>query len=194
MPTKTQTESKPLRTRYTRLQELSEAYRGDPAFQHLRYKTHFVSGAGSAFPAVVFVRDIPDPEEAAQGRAGCGRGGSVLMQLLASIDLKPEHVYITHALKYRTPGGRDPRDSEQAPALRYLHREIGILKPKVVVPMGRYVNGLYFPERSLAHLHGEKVIDDDYSYVPMFSPNVVLHNPALMKTLINDIQAVHELL
>ena len=184
---------KRLLTREVRLEEVNRDYTEDPNFTHLRYMTRFVGSVGGTQPIVMFVSTIPDVEESAGGKAGCGKAGRLLIDAIRSIDLNMTQVYLTNVVRYRPHEGRDPRPSEITLSLPYLWREMDILHPRVVIPIGRFSTSLFFADQLFAELHGTVTVEEDYSYVPITSPHTVLQNPLLRTTLMKDILAVGQL-
>jgi DNA polymerase len=188
--TVTITEKRRLKTREHRLADEYAGYAENASFEHLRYGSHFVPGVGTSNPLVMFVAGLPTPEEAKAGRNLVGRERIVLLEALKTIDLKTEHVFYTNILKYRPSQGRDPRPSEEMASLPYLWREMDILKPKVVIPLGRYATSCFFDGYPFSEVRGIPSTDGEHNYVAMHSFTTILMNPKLRTDLVDDMQAV----
>lgn len=173
---------------------MNERYVCDPNFQHLRYMTRFVPGRGSVRPKVVFVGDVPNPEESAAGRPGVGSTGVILADSLRGAELKTEHVYLTYFLKYRPHQGRDPKPMEITTTRPYLYQEISILQPDVIVLLGRFVTKMLFHNLPWAEIRGNVIWDRGFAYVPTVSPTSILANPMGRSLLVQDMTTVGNLL
>ena len=79
------------------------------------------------------------------GRPFVGRAGKLLGRLLASINLVREDVFVANMVKCRPPGNRDPSTAEIAACTKYLDRQIELINPKLIVTLGRFAFGRYFP-------------------------------------------------
>ena len=126
-----------------------------------------VIGEGNHSAQIMFIGEAPGENEAKTGRPFCGRAGKVLDNLLESVGIKREEVYITNIVKDRPPKNRDPLPDEIALYAPFLDRQIEIIKPKVIATLGRfsmqYVMNRYGLEWELAPisvLHG-KVFDTE---------------------------------
>jgi uracil-DNA glycosylase len=194
MTTLTDRVPKPVMTRARKLDRLNERYQTAGDLQHLKYKQRFVPGGGSHVPAILFVGDCPGAQEAASGVPLVGRRFAFVSELLRGIDLKPQHVYVTHLLKWRTPAGRDPKPLERDAALPFLLDEIGVLQPRVVVTWGRYLLTTLAPSESMESVHGQRVKVPELTFVPMFSPDAGIVNPHVTRLLVDDFQKIRKLL
>lgn len=184
---------KRVRNRQYALDVLNDDYRSNPNFAHLRYRARFVPGQGSTRPRVMFVGDLPTKEEERLGLPYVGPVGRVLDDMLRSVDLKREHVYVTHILKYPTPANRDPKPDEVRAAVQMLQREIRILKPPVIVPLGRFPLSILVPGAHITAVHGDLIHAKGRVIVPILNPVSVIVNPALRKMVFDDMQKVAEI-
>ena len=143
--------------------------------------------------------------EAKTGRPFVGRAGQFLNELLASIDVPREKVYITNIVKDRPPKNRDPLPQEIDQYAPFLDRQIEIIKPKVIATLGRFsmtyiMNryGLSFELGSISALHG-KVFDTEVSgqkvkVVPLFHPAVALYDGSKRADLLEDFKVLKSLI
>jgi uracil-DNA glycosylase len=166
-------------------------------------RTHAVPGEGPVPCRLMFVGESPGEKEDRSGRPFAGRAGGVLQDLLISIDLSREEVYITSILKCRPPGNRDPRSDEIASCRPYLIRQIALLRPSVIVSMGRFSAAVImdqFGMRSgrISEIHGHTFrTETPYGSLflfPVYHPAVVTHNPRLRDDLIRDFRKLKNVL
>ncbi len=101
-------------------------------------RTYPVIGEGSHQAKIMFVGEAPGLNEAKTGRPFCGAAGKILDDLLESVSIKREDVYIANILKCRPPSNRDPQKEEIEACVPYLEKQIEIIKPEVICPLGRF--------------------------------------------------------
>lgn len=159
--------------------------------------TQLVFGDGSPDSEIVFVGEAPGKNEDLRGLPFVGAAGKFLDEMLDMIDLKRADVYITNIVKYRPPNNRDPLPSEKQEFLPYLWRQLEIIKPKIVVTLGRHSMNCFLPGLSISQVHGQpKRIQLAASgksstglkivIMPLFHPAAALYNGQMKKTLIDD--------
>ena len=100
-------------------------------------RTHVVFGTGTPEAEVLFIGEAPGANEDEQGLPFVGRAGQLLDDMLLMIGLHREHVYITNSVKCRPPQNRDPLNVEQDACIGYLRRQAALMKPKIIVCLGR---------------------------------------------------------
>jgi uracil-DNA glycosylase len=162
-------------------------------------KYYPVIGQGSHNARIMFIGEAPGKNEAEQGRPFCGASGRLLDQLLDSITLKREDVYVTNIVKDRPPENRDPSKEEIALYSPFLDQQIDVIQPEVIVTLGRFSMEFILikfdaPEKTqkISQLHG-KLIKAQASYgqiyvVPLFHPAVALYRQDQKETLLQDFQ------
>lgn len=169
------------------LEELMRAIIKDKVCPHLaESSTQLVFGEGNEDAEILFIGEAPGKAEDIQGRPFVGAAGKFLTQMLGSINLKREDVYITNIVKYRPPGNRDPEPSEVAEFWPYLKKQISIIKPKLIVPLGRFALNVFLPELSISASHGKPVRKSGLVFLPQYHPAVALYNGGMRKTLLSD--------
>ena len=109
--------------------------------ERMKNGVHPVIGEGSHWARVMFIGEAPGRNEAATGRPFVGAAGKILDELLASADIKRDQIYITNIVKDRPPFNRDPLPEEIAAYGPFLDRQIDIIRPDVIVTLGRYAMG-----------------------------------------------------
>lgn len=159
-----------------------------------RHRTRVVPGEGPSNAKLLFIGEAPGWYEDQQGRPFVGPAGQFLEQLLASIGLKREQVFIANVIKCRPPSNRDPLPDEIQACSKWLDYQISILKPKIIVTLGRYSMARFFPNDTISKIHGKVKIIDDYIYFPMYHPAAALHQGSLRKIIESDILKIPQLL
>ena len=134
-----------------------------------------VPGEGPADADIMFVGEAPGFHEDQQGRPFVGAAGHFLDELLASINLARKDVYITNVIKHRPPNNRDPMPDELAACRPWLDQQIALIKPKLIVTLGRFSMQLAFSGVSISRIHGTPKRIGDIVYFPMFHPAAALH-------------------
>lgn len=140
-------------------------------------RTQAVPGEGPLGADIMFIGEGPGFHEDRQGRPFVGAAGKFLEELLASIGTTREQVYIANVVKCRPPGNRDPLPNELSACEPYLERQIQLIKPKVIVTLGRFSMYRYFPGASISKIHGQPKRVGNTLVVPMFHPAAALHQP-----------------
>jgi DNA polymerase len=153
-----------------------------------QYRTRVVPGEGAEDAEIVFIGEAPGWHEDQQGRPFVGPAGKFLEELLASIGLKREQVYICNVIKCRPPGNRDPLPREIQTCRKWLERQLELLQPKVVVTLGRYSMARFFPGESISKAHGKHRQEGNTIYYAMYHPAAALHQQSLRQVLQADIQ------
>ena len=166
-------------------------------------RQHAVPGEGPATSCILLVGEAPGEQEDRTGRPFAGRAGTVLDSLLASAGLSRNDLFITNVLKCRPPKNRDPRKDEIKACKPYLDRQIGLVCPSVIVPLGRFsaavVMGQFgIPGKKISEIHGMAFpVDAPHGPVtifPVYHPAAVTHNPALREQLAADFRHLKEIL
>lgn len=153
-----------------------------------------VPGEGPADAELMFIGEGPGFHENEQGRPFVGAAGNFLEELLASIGLSREEVFITNIVKCRPPGNRDPQAVEIEACSSYLERQTRSLNPKVIVTLGRFSMARFFPNTRISAIHGKAQRIGNRLVVPMYHPAAALHQPSLRKTIQADFARLPELI
>lgn len=166
-------------------------------------KNNYVFGVGSANAKIIFVGEAPGFWEDQKGEPFVGRAGKFLDALLEHIGLKREDVYIANILKCRPPENRDPTQEEIKACTPFLDELIGIVKPKVIVALGRHSMGYLFDKFNIkkdgiSRIHGEYfTIENDmtrFFLIALYHPAVALYNPNMRDILKKDFEKIKELI
>jgi uracil-DNA glycosylase family 4 len=157
-------------------------------------RTRAVPGEGAQDAAVMFIGEAPGFHEDKTGRPFVGAAGHFLEELLASIDMTREDVYIANVIKCRPPANRDPLPTEIAACRKWLDRQIELIGPKVIVTLGRYSLAQFFPGDSMGKARGNPRKKDGMIYFPMYHPAAALHQGSLRKVIMEDMLKIPQLL
>jgi len=153
-----------------------------------------VPGVGSENAEIMFVGEAPGWHEDQQGLPFVGPAGQFLDNLLASIKLKREQVYITNVIKSRPPGNRDPLPVEISACRGWLDRPIEIICPRMIVTLGRFSMAMFFPGKSISKIHGTALKQDNTIYYAMYHPAAALHQQSLRRVIEEDMLKIPSLL
>jgi len=155
-----------------------------------RARTHAVPGEGPSNPEILFVGEGPGFYEDQQARPFVGPAGRFLEELLASIGLRRDQVFITNVVKCRPPNNRDPLPGEIDACRKYLQRQIDLLQPKVVVSLGRYSLAWFSPRDAISKVHGQAKVRDGVYFIPMYHPAAALHAGNMRKVIEEDFRKI----
>jgi len=159
-----------------------------------KYRTKVVPGEGAEDADILFVGEAPGWHEDQQGRPFVGPAGQYLDKLLASINLKREQVYIANVIKCRPVGNRDPLPVEIHNCRKWLERQIELIRPKMIVTLGRYSMVMFFPGKSISKIHGTAQKQDNVIYYAMYHPAAALHQQSLRQAIETDMLKIPTLL
>ena len=176
---------------------LSELYKEIALCQQCeiaKYRTKVVPGEGAEDADIMFIGEAPGWHEDQQGRPFVGPPGLYLDQLLASINLKRGQVYIANVIKCRPQGNRDPLPIEIHNCRKWLERQIELIRPKMIVTLGRYSMAMFFPGKSISRIHGTVQKQDNVIYYAMYHPAAALHQQSLRRTIEEDMLKIPSLL
>ena len=176
------------------LSELNEEIARCQRCEIAKYRTKVVPGEGPEDAEIMFVGEAPGWHEDQQGRPFVGPAGQYLEQLLASISLKREQVYIANVIKCRPMANRDPLPTEIANCQGWLEHQIEIIHPEMIVTLGRYSMAKFFPGKSISKIHGTAQKQDNIIYYAMYHPAAALHQQSLRQAIEADMLKIPVLL
>jgi uracil-DNA glycosylase family 4 len=157
-------------------------------------RTRVVPGEGAEDADIVFIGEAPGWHEDQQGRPFVGPAGMFLNQLINSIGLRREQVYITNVIKCRPPQNRDPLPTEIQNCRPWLDRQVELISPKMVVTLGRYSMAMFFPGKSISKIHGTAHKQDNIIYYAMYHPAAALHQQSLRRVVEADMLKIPQIL
>ncbi len=145
-----------------------------------------VPGEGPSNAEIIFIGEGPGFHENMQGRPFVGAAGDLLVELLDSIGMKREDVFITNVVKCRPPGNRDPAPEELKACNLFLDQQLQIINPSVIVTLGRFSMAKFFPHAKISEIHGQPTRVKGMLVVPFFHPAAALHRPSLRSVVEED--------
>lgn len=180
------------------LQRVKEDMENDKTLPLISKPQDIIPGDGNPNSEIVFIGEAGGYHESIQRKPFVGNAGMLLNQLLRSINIPRESVYITNMVKTRPPENRDPSPEELKAYAKYLDREIDIIEPKVIVTLGRFSMAKFLPGVFISSVHG-KPREIDYKgrtlvIIPMYHPAAALRSGEVMLKIKNDFLALPEIL
>ena len=166
-------------------------------------RTYAVPGEGSLDSKILFVGEAPGSNEDKQGRPFVGRAGKILDELLKSINLRREDVYIANILKCRPPQNRNPNRDEIELCTDYLDSQIDLINPFIIVPLGNFSYQYIFEKYGLSNdkiskVHGKifkkQTLQGILYFIPMYHPAVATYNPNKKDELLHDFKSLQSIL
>ncbi|MBP6911779.1 MAG: uracil-DNA glycosylase [Candidatus Pacebacteria bacterium] len=154
-----------------------------------------VTGNGNEHSLIVFIGEAPGKKEDETGIPFVGSAGRILDELLSSIRMKREDVYITNIVKYRPPNNRDPLPAEKLACRAWLHEELNSIQPLLIVLLGRHAMNNFFSDLTISRVHGKLLhatIPDisTHYFLPLYHPAATLYNGSLKKSLYKDFKKI----
>lgn len=157
-------------------------------------RTNFVFGSGNPNANVMVIGEGPGAEEDKQGLPFVGRAGQLLTDILKAIKFSREEVYIGNIVKCRPPDNRTPLPDEMETCIPYLHKQIELIKPKLILCLGlTAAKGLLKRKDSLTALRGQIFDYEGIKVMVTFHPAALLRNPNWKKDCWIDVQKFRKL-
>lgn len=165
--------------------------------------TNPVPGEGNPDAKILFIGEAPGAQEDKLGRPFVGASGKFLDEMLDSIGLQRADVFITNIVKFRPPDNRDPKPDEIKACLPSLLEQIRVIKPKIIVFLGRHSMNVFFPELKISEAHGKpmkRAIKEagnkrlEAIFLPLYHPAAALYNGGMRQTLLEDFSKIPNIL
>ena len=162
---------------------------------HTLGRSQVVFGVGNPQADLMFVGEAPGADEDIQGEPFVGRAGQLLTKIIEAIGLKREDVYIANVIKCRPPGNRNPEPDEVAQCEPFLFRQIDIIKPKVVVALGKFAaQCLLKTNDPITRIRGREFTYRDAILMPTYHPAYLLRTPSAKREVWEDMKRVRAIL
>lgn len=188
-------------TKELKTKKLTELYlkmKADKTLPLQEGATNLVFGAGNPAAEIMFIGEGPGYWEDQKGKPFVGNAGKFLDQLLHSIELPRETVFITNVINYRPPENRDPLPEEMAAFKPYIDKMIDIIKPRIIVTLGRFSMAKFIPGVMISNVHGkEQAINWEKRkiiIIPMYHPAAGLRNGEVKRRTIEDFSKIPAIL
>ena len=157
-------------------------------------RNQFVFGVGNPNADLMLIGEAPGAEEDKQGIPFVGRAGKLLTDILKAINFEREEVYIANILKCRPPNNRDPLPTEREDCKPYLYQQIGLIKPKIILCLGKVASNVLLNKNdSLTKLRGDVHDLNGIKTMVTYHPAALLRNPHWKKGTWEDVQKVRKL-
>lgn len=158
------------------------------------HRHHTVFGVGNRQADILFVGEGPGEQEDLQGEPFVGPAGKLLDEMLCIIDIdRHTNCYIANIVKCRPPHNRDPLEIEQDACIGYLWNQIALIRPKVIVCLGRIAaKRLIDPEYRITREHGKWVQKQDIWMTAIYHPSALLRDVSKRPETFEDLLAIRE--
>jgi uracil-DNA glycosylase family 4 len=154
-----------------------------------------VFGQGNIRAELVFIGEGPGADEDKSGIAFVGKAGKLLTQMIHSIGINRESVFICNVVKCRPPGNRNPNSEEIATCSPFLFKQLEILNPKLIVTMGNIATKTLLPQASgIMKMRGKATVFQDIPLIPTFHPSYLLRNPSALNLVWDDMRQIRQVL
>jgi uracil-DNA glycosylase family 4 len=158
-------------------------------------RSQVVFGVGNPKARLMFVGEAPGEEEDKRGEPFVGRAGQLLTKIIEAIGLTREQVYIANVIKCRPPGNRNPEADEVEQCEPFLFRQIDVIKPRVIVPLGKFAaQSLLKTMDPITRLRGRQFDYRGAALIPTFHPAYLLRNPSAKREVWEDMKKVRAIL
>ncbi len=156
-------------------------------------RTNVVFGVGTPDAEVMFIGEGPGEQEDLQGEPFVGRAGKLLDDMLELIDLDRSRIYIANMVKCRPPKNRDPLPEEQAACSEWLTRQIALIRPKIIVCLGRIAAMKYIREDfKITKEHGQWTVKNGIMTMAMLHPAALLRDPRRRPETFEDLKVLQQ--
>jgi len=180
------------------LQKLKEEMEKDNSLPLKKGDTNLVFGVGKPETKILFIGEGPGFHENRLKEPFVGNAGKFLDQLLTSINIPRESIYITNVVHHRPPENRDPTPSEIAAYGKYLDEMIKIVDPRVIITLGRFSMGKFMPGVMISSVHGKprKVNfgGAEILVIPMYHPAAALRNGNVKAQMLTDFKNIPDII
>lgn len=166
-------------------------------------RNKIVFGQGSLNAKIMFIGEAPGYYEDIHGRPFVGRAGKILNELLDSVELKRNNIYIANVLICRPPENRKPLKNEIIKCKNYLDKQIEIIRPRIFVPMGNFASSYIFKKfglktNNIGNIHGRiyqiKTNNENNIIIPIYHPAYAIYNNTIKKILFKDIKLIKKVI
>ena len=154
-------------------------------------RKNVVFGDGNPQSEILFIGEGPGANEDAQGLPFVGRAGKLLNDMLEMIELDRSRVFITNIVKCRPPGNRDPLNVEQEACIDYLRRQTAMIKPKIIVCLGRIAAmQIIKPDFKITKEHGQWFDRAGVRMTALYHPAALLRDPSRRPETFDDLKVI----
>ena len=157
-------------------------------------RTNIVFGRGNINADILFIGEAPGEKEDLSGEPFIGAAGKLLDKLLIASGLSENDYYIANIIKCRPPKNRDPKPAEEDACIGFLEEQISVLKPKIIVCLGRIsAKRIIKEDFKITEEHGKWFKKGDYMVTAVFHPAAILRDPRRKEAELEDFQKIAEM-
>lgn len=162
---------------YDTWEELEESIKNCNKCKLCNNRTNIVFGCGNKEADIMFIGEGPGADEDAQGEPFVGKAGKLMNEAFIGLGIKREEVYIANIVKCRPPSNRDPEQDETEACLNYLRNQVLLVKPKIIVLLGRIaLQNILGKDCSITNMRGKWIENKGIKYMPTWHPAALLRD------------------
>ena len=176
---------------YEKMEELIEQIKNCNKCKLCNTRQNIVFGCGNVNANLMFIGEGPGADEDMQGEPFVGKAGKLMNNAFDIVGIKREDVYIANIVKCRPPNNRDPEQDEVASCINYLRNQVMIIKPKIIVLLGRIaLTNILGQDYKITASRGNWVEKKGIQYMPTWHPAALLRDETKKIDFINDLKEV----
>lgn len=168
-------------TKFEDLHRLKDEMEKDDSLPLKKVANKLVFGSGNTEAKILCIGEGPGRQEDLQGLPFVGQAGKLLDKLLFLAGLERRKVFITNIVHHRPPENRDPLPNEIEAYGKYLDKIVNILKPKIIITLGRFSMAKFLPNVFISDVHGKKYKVGKFTIIPMYHPAASLRNGKILE-------------
>ena len=174
-------------------EELEESIKQCNKCKLAKNRTNIVFGVGNKNTDIMFIGEGPGADEDRLGEPFVGKAGKLMDMAFQTVGIKREEIYIANIVKCRPPSNRDPESDEVECCLNYLRNQVILVKPKIIVLLGRIaLQNILGKEYSITSCRGKWIEKKGIYYMPIWHPAALLRDDTKKIDFINDLKQVLE--
>lgn len=179
---------------YSELHKLKDEMEKDNSLPLKKGAGKLVFGSGNTEATILAVGEGPGRTESIQGLPFVGQAGKLLDKLLILAGIERKDIFITNIVHHRPPENRDPLPNEIESYGKYLDKIIEIIKPKMIITLGRFSMAKFLPDVFISQVHGKEFKLKNYIVIPMYHPAASLRNGKVLETEKQDFIKLKEMI
>ncbi len=168
-------------SKYSELHKLRDLMEKDDSLPLKKGTTNLVFGSGNIDSEILVCGEAPGKQEDLHGFPFVGQAGKLLDKLLILAGIERRHIFITNIVHHRPPENRDPLPEEIRAYCRYLDAIVNIIKPKMIITLGRFSMNKFLPDAKISEVHGKSFKVGEYLIIPMYHPAASLRNGKILE-------------
>lgn len=176
---------------YEHLEELKQSFINCQKCKLYKTRKNIVFGVGNPNAKIMFIGEGPGGDEDAQGEPFVGKAGQLMNKAFDILEIKREDVYIANIIKCRPPQNRDPEEDEIVACMDYLRNQVMIIKPKIIVLLGRIaLHSILGKEYKISDVRGKWIEKKGIMYMPTWHPAALLRDETKKIEFLKDLKQV----